>query len=202
MHVPSVDVNTLTGDVSSESEDRGTPSSAAPTSVGAAEKSFAIRPPQQRRSREAWTRVLDAGVALLEEGGHEAFTIAAVCERAGVAPRAIYDRTDTKDTLFLAVYEHGLRRVREDNLRFADHERWEHLPATALIEHAVRELASVFSAHRAFLRSVMLVSGVHPEIRRRGSLYSREVGQQFTALLLGVREQIDHPDPDTAVSAA
>ena len=53
-----------------------------------------VRPPKQQRSREAWNRVLDAGVAILEDGGYDAFTIAAVCERAAVAPTAIYARTD------------------------------------------------------------------------------------------------------------
>ncbi|MFE7655706.1 hypothetical protein ACFU6M_22890 [Streptomyces bottropensis] len=38
--------------------------------------------------------------------------MAAVCERAKVAPRAIYDRTTSKEALFLAVYEHGLSRIR------------------------------------------------------------------------------------------
>ena len=60
-------------------------------------ESLAIRPPLQRRSREAWTRVLDAGVTLLEEGGYEAFTIAAVCASARVPPRAIYARAASKD---------------------------------------------------------------------------------------------------------
>ena len=41
-----------------------------------------VRPPKQERSRAAWNRVLDAGVAILEDGGYDAFTIAAVCERA------------------------------------------------------------------------------------------------------------------------
>ena len=67
-----------------------------------------VRPPKQQRSREAWNRVLDAGVAILEDGGYDAFTIAAVCERAAVAPTAIYARTTSKDALFLAVYEHGI----------------------------------------------------------------------------------------------
>lgn len=35
-----------------------------------------IRPPRQERSRRAWDRVLDAGVALLEEAGYAGFTIA------------------------------------------------------------------------------------------------------------------------------
>ena len=146
-------------------------------------------------------RVLDAGVALLEEGGYQAFTIAALCERAQVPPRAIYARTPSKDTLFLAVYEHGVQRIRQDNLRFADPERWEHLTAAELIEQAVRELAAVFRAHGAFLRSIILISGVHPEIRRRGSSYSHEVGQQFSTLILRSPEQIDHPQPEAAASA-
>src|SRR3954468_9843732 len=83
-----------------------------------------VRPPKQRRSREAWNRVLDAGVAILEDGGYDAFTIAAVCERARVAPPAIYARTASKDALFLAVYEHGIARLRADEGVFADTARW------------------------------------------------------------------------------
>ncbi|MEV5354955.1 hypothetical protein [Streptomyces sp. NPDC052693] len=37
---------------------------------------LAIRQPRQERTRQAWARILDAGVALIEEGGYEAFTIA------------------------------------------------------------------------------------------------------------------------------
>ena len=70
-----------------------------------------IRPPRQERSRRAWARVLDAGVTLLEEAGYEGFTIAAVCHRAQVPPRAVYDRAPSKDALFLAVYEHGMARI-------------------------------------------------------------------------------------------
>ena len=72
---------------------------------------LALREPRQRRTREQWDRILDAGVRLLEEGGYEAFTIAALCERAEVPPRALYARAATKDALFLAVYERGMSRV-------------------------------------------------------------------------------------------
>jgi AcrR family transcriptional regulator len=161
---------------------------------------LAIRPPLQQRTREAWSRVLDAGVALLEDGGYEAFTIAAVCQRAHVAPRAIYDRAASKDALFLAVYEHGLQRVRDDNQQFTDNSRWQGFPAPALIDQAIHELAAIFHRHTAFLRPVVLISSVHPEIYRRGAIYSRELGDQFTTLLLHIREQITQPDPETAIS--
>jgi AcrR family transcriptional regulator len=160
-----------------------------------------IRQPLQQRSREAWTRVLDAGVALLEQGGYLALTIAAVCERANVPPRAIYDRAASKDALFLAIYEHGMQRVQKDNARFAEVSRWQDLAAPELVDRAVRDLADVFMRNAAFLRAVVLISGVHPEISRRGSLYSRELGTQFTTLLFRLRDQIDHPDPAVAASA-
>lgn len=163
---------------------------------------FAIRPPRQQRSREAWRRVLDAGVALLEERGYDSFTIAALCERANVAPRAIYDRTDSKDALFLAVYEHGMARVRADQEVFTDESRWGGLTPHQLAVGAVREIAGIFNRHAALLRSVVLVSGAHPEVHRRGVAYSAELGELFAAVLLRARDQMDQPDPERAVRTA
>jgi AcrR family transcriptional regulator len=155
-----------------------------------------IRPPLQERSRRAWARVLDAGVALLEEAGYEGFTIAAVCDRAQVPPRAVYDRAPSKDALFLAVYEHGMARIKADHEIFGDPAHWAGLDAAGLIEAAVRELAAMFGRHQALLRSVVLISGVHPEVYRRGSRYSREMGDVFTALLRPLAAQISHPGTD------
>src|SRR3954451_9264228 len=102
-----------------------------------------VRPPKQQRSREAWNRVLDAGVAILEDGGSDAFTIAAVCERAQGAPPAIYARTTSKDSLLLAVYEHGIARIRAEQDVFADDGRWAGLPPAALVRAAVAETAGI-----------------------------------------------------------
>ncbi|OIJ68408.1 TetR/AcrR family transcriptional regulator [Streptomyces mangrovisoli] len=159
---------------------------------------FAIREPRQERTRQAWMRILDAGVALVEEGGYEAFTIAALCDRAQVAPRALYDRTTNKDALFLAVYEHGIARIAEDQRVFADPGAWQDLAPSELITAAVAELSAVFRRHAAFLKPVMLLSGVHPEVARRGSAHVRALGDAFTALLLRERASFAHPDPDQA----
>jgi len=169
---------------------------------GVPAESLEIRPPVQRRSREAWERVLNAGVELLEEGGYDAFTIAAVCERAQVAPRALYARADSKDALFLAVYEHGMARVRADQTVLTDEERWRDLPPDQLAIGVVNEVAAIFFRNAALLRAVVLISGVHPEVYRRGAHYSRQLGDQVTNLLLHARDAIDDPDPETAVRAA
>jgi AcrR family transcriptional regulator len=168
----------------------------------AAVEPFAVRPPQQKRSREAWGRILDAGVAILEESGYEALTIAAVCDRARVAPRAIYDRIDSKDALFLAVYEHGMARIRADQRVFTDEDRWRGLAAHEVVEQAVREVAGIFLRHTALLRSVVLVSGAHPEVYRRGAIYSSELGDLFAGVLVRVRGKMEQPNPETAVRAA
>jgi AcrR family transcriptional regulator len=160
---------------------------------------LAIRPPQQQRSREAWNRVLDAGVALLEDGGYEAFTIAAICERAGVAPPSIYARTTSKDALFLAVYEHGIERLRAGQAVFADDDRWADLAPDDRIRAAVAEMVRISLRHQQFLRAVVLISAAHAEVRRRGSRYSQELGEGFGQVVLGARDAIRHPDPEAAV---
>lgn len=158
-----------------------------------------IRPPKQRRSREAWNRVLDAGVSILEDGGYEAFTIASVCERAEVAPPAIYARTTSKDALFLAVYEHGIQRLRAEQKVFADNSRWANLSTADLVRAAVAETVGMFLRHERFLRAVVLTSASHPEIRRRGSRYSQELGNGFANVVLRAAGAITLPDVETAV---
>jgi AcrR family transcriptional regulator len=158
-----------------------------------------VRPPLQRRSRETWARVLDAGVALLEDAGYDGFTIAAVCERAQVAPTALYARTTSKDALFLAVYEHGIARLRAGQAVFADEERWTGMPPVELVRSAVAEMVGISLRHERYLRAVVLVSAAHPEVRRRGARYSQELGEGFARVVLRAREAIRHADPEAAV---
>ncbi|MGY2002551.1 TetR/AcrR family transcriptional regulator [Blastococcus sp. SYSU DS1024] len=158
-----------------------------------------VRLPQQRRSRETWARVLDAGVALLEDTGYDGFTIAAVCARAQVAPTALYARTTSKDALFLAVYEHGIARLRADQEVFADGPRWAGLPPAQLVRSAVAEMVSISLRHQRFLRAVVLVSAAHAEVQRRGSRYSQELGSAFARVVLRERGAVRHAEPEAAV---
>jgi AcrR family transcriptional regulator len=158
-----------------------------------------VRPPKQQRSREAWNRVLDAGVAILEDGGYDAFTIAAVCERAAVAPTAIYARTTSKDALFLAVYEHGIGRLRAGQEVFADGDRWAGLVPVDLVRAAVTEMVGLSLRHQRFLGAVVLLSAAHQEVQRRGDRYARELGDGFTGVVLRAADAITHPDAEAAV---
>jgi AcrR family transcriptional regulator len=160
-----------------------------------------VRPPKQERSRAAWNRVLDAGVAILEDGGYDAFTIAAVCERAAVAPTAIYARTTSKDALFLAVYEHGIAQLRDEQRVFAEETRWAGLAPPALVRTAVAEMVGISLRHQPFLGAIVLISAAHEEVARRGSRYAQELGDGFTRVVLRAADAVTHPDPETAVRA-
>jgi AcrR family transcriptional regulator len=86
-----------------------------------------------------------------EDGGYEGFTIAAVCERARVAPTALYARITPKNALFLAVYEHehGIARLRVEQEVFADEAQWTGLAPAELVRTAVAEMGRHLAAPRA-----------------------------------------------------
>ena len=162
---------------------------------------LSIRPPRQERSRLAWERVLEAGGRLIEEEGCEGFTIAAVCRRAGVSVATIYARASSKDALFLAVYEHVLADITGEELVFEDAERWDALPTPELIRTAVATVADRFLLHADFLGSVILLSGTHVELRRRGAVYSQNLGTRFSKLILSRASEILRASPTAAVDA-
>lgn len=168
-----------------------------PTSGG--DTSTSIRAPRQKRSREAWSRVLDAGVDLLSERGYEGFTISAICDAAGVAPRFIYDRVDGKDDLFLAVYEHGLSRVRAGQSELKRDERWAALRPDELVRGAIGEIGARFRENAAFLRSVVLLSSSVVEVAQRGAAYRGEFEGQFVELLSRIMNDIRHEDAIAAM---
>ena len=158
-----------------------------------------IRPPKQRRSREAWNRVLDAGVSILEDGGYEAFTIAARL-RAGrgraagdLCPhhqqgRSLPRRLRTRHP---APARGAAGLLRQQPMGRPVRGR--------LVRAAVAETVGMFLRHERFLRAVVLTSASHPEIRRRGSRYSQELGNGFARVVLRVADAITLPDVETAV---
>lgn len=160
--------------------------------------SLDVRPPLQRRTREQWERVLDAGLALLDEAGYEGFTIPAMCARAGVPPRALYARVESKDALFLAVYEHGIARVVADHAIFRRPGVWEHLDDHERVSLAVRSVTKIFHAHRDFLRAIVLISGAHPEVARRGARYRADLAELFGSVLERVKLRSGHRSPAAA----
>lgn len=69
------------------------------------------RPPQQKRSRAAMERILQASQTLIAERGTSGLTIADVADHAGVSVGTIYSRFSGKDALIAATQERWLEQV-------------------------------------------------------------------------------------------
>lgn len=63
------------------------------------------RAPAQRRSRERVRQILDASAGLLEDGGYEALTTAAIAERAGISVASIYQFFPNVEAVVLTLAE-------------------------------------------------------------------------------------------------
>ncbi len=81
----------------------------------------------------------------------------------------------------------------------ADPAGWSDWSPADLVRGAVAEMARITLRHQPFLRAVVLVSAAHPEVRRRGSRYSQELGDLFGRLLLRVAGAITHNEPEQAI---
>ena len=128
-----------------------------------------INLPSQARSQAAWRKILDAGRKILEEGGSESLTIAAVCKRAKVSPTAIYARVSGLGDLFWAIYEDSMQEI-IDTYNFELGKAEKHAPGSeSRVRAAVTAVAITFETHAKYLRSVIKVSLSDESLQSRGS---------------------------------
>ncbi|MFV0319224.1 MAG: TetR/AcrR family transcriptional regulator [Microbacterium sp.] len=155
-----------------------------------------VRPPQQERSQVAWNRVLDAGVAILDEIGYTGFTIAAVCKRAGVTPPAIYARVRTKKALYLAVFERGFCPIRAKQVRALDPSRWTDASPGEAVRAAIAAIVRTSLAHEAFFREIALRAEVDPEVAQRTHEARVWTADLFRDVALRHPSALRDPSPD------
>jgi AcrR family transcriptional regulator len=147
-------------------------------------REVAVRPPRQARTRASWERVLDAGVAILAEHGYGGLTIGALCERARVTPPTIYARAANKEALLLAVYERAMQRVAQSDRLDPDDEIWRELSSRDVVRELVAGVARIWTEGAAVLRPIVHRAAHDPEVWRRGTQLSVDLGRRFRAILL------------------
>ncbi len=142
-----------------------------------------VRPPRQRRSQDAWKRILDAGVAILAEQGREALTVTATCQRAGVAPTALYARVDGISGLFWAVYDREMVHVQAtlDALLL----RAAATPAgsDARIRAVIDAQCETFRRYAEFMHQIVNIAVTDAALRERGSRESLASVERMASLL-------------------
>lgn len=162
-----------------------------------------IRPPQQRRSQESLERLLQSGFEVLREQGFDGFTLQEVSRRAGVSIGSIYARVPSREALIMAIYERAMAWTAEEEAEQLELARsMEGSPPAERIQAFVSAEVTTMLSHSDTLRVFMRGANTYPEIWERGAVKSQANAKAFKEGILGVREHIDHPDPELAIDIA
>lgn len=163
------------------------------------ETSLDLPPAQQARSRLTQQRILEAGTALLEEGGTEVLTIAAVASRAGVSVGSVYRRFGDKDRLTAALQHDMIDKFRADIIRRFEPVRTD---PTGLVASAVAGITETFEAHERLMRVFVTAATADLAVARVGSEASIDAGHVFRQFLEPIVPIIDVPEPELRLDFA
>ncbi|MFE1839698.1 TetR/AcrR family transcriptional regulator [Streptomyces sviceus] len=157
------------------------------------EPTLDLPPAQQARSRLTQQRILEAGTALLEEGGTEALTIAAVASRAGVSVGSVYRRFGDKDRLLAALQHDMIDQFRADIIRRFAPLRTDPI---ALVASAVTGLTETYQAHERLMRVFLAAGATDAAVARVGSEAAMDANRVFRHFLEPIVPMIDAPEPE------
>ncbi len=155
--------------------------------------------PQQRRSAEKLTRILQATEELLTERVFESLTVAEIAARAKVSVGLLYTRFRGKEDLLPALLERHHREVGQrlsglfDALAGA-------AAAAERLEVLVGFAVDYHLQHRGLLRALSLHAKSHPESLSAQMFQERtQQYEQVATLVVGDGTEIRHSDPNQAV---
>ena len=160
-----------------------------------------IRQPLQRRSQEAFDRVLKAGREILEAKGVEGFTVAAVSKRSRVSVGSIYLRAPSREALLLAIHDSEMQRLEREEESYHETDELA-LDARAYVIDLVTKTAGHTLANAGILRAFMRRGPDDPEIWARAQATSQRIADDFEKAMLKRRDAFRHPDPEKAVDFA
>lgn len=159
-----------------------------------------IRPPQQARARERFQRVIDAGRQILAEQGIQGFTLAHVCERAGVSIGSVYSRVDSIDGLFVAIHNDVMAELDSRTHHLQALSTRTDLTTADLVATAVRLVWAMYREYEGELRAFILRAAADECIRDLGVAHARRLEQAFTSVLASRADEF--ADADEAIRAS
>jgi len=158
-----------------------------------------VRPPKQARSRETLDRIAQAALELMEEGGVESATVAAIVERAGASVGSFYARFAGKDDLI---------RYLQDRIWSEARDRWDAaletkdlggLSIESVVEGVVGLLLRSFRADYHQREVLGRERRQDEEGARRVFEFHQHILSTVSPLFLAHRREITHPEPEWAI---
>lgn len=155
-----------------------------------------MRTPLQTRSTSSSDRMLEATLELLEAGGLQAVTVAAVADRAGTSNGSLYHRFGDRAGLLRAAQDRALSAIEEETAAAFARADQEADDDRALILLAQTALA-IFARHRGPMRAFLVEGQGEPAIQTRNERSSHLLASTVTGWLRG-RFGASRPDAEAA----
>lgn len=157
-----------------------------------------IRAPQQARTREGLTRLLDSAEQLVATRGFDHAGIAEITRAARSSVGAFYRRFADKDALLHALHQRFCDEARATADVALDPARW----AGASTEVVAREfsafLVEVFREREGFFRAIVQRGASDAAVRERTDHLFEYLTARLAALLRERGRDIAHEDPELA----
>ncbi|MFH1764299.1 MAG: TetR/AcrR family transcriptional regulator [Gemmatimonadota bacterium] len=159
----------------------------------------ALRPPKQARSRETLDRIAQAALELMEEGGVEGATVAAIVGRAGASVGSFYARFAGKDDLIRYLQDRIWSEARDRWDAALKTQDWGDLSTESVVEAVVGLLLRSFRADYHQREVLGRERRQDEEGARRVFEFHQHILSTVTPLFLTHRKEITHPDPEWAI---
>jgi AcrR family transcriptional regulator len=158
-----------------------------------------LRPPKQARSRKTLDSIAQAALELMEEGGVESATVAAIVERAGASVGSFYARFAGKDDLIRYLQDRIWSEARDRWDAALEAQNWEALSIDSVVEGVVGLLLHSFRADYHQREVLGRERRQDEEGARRVFEFHQHILSTVTPLFLAHREELTHPDPEWAI---
>jgi len=161
-----------------------------------------VRPAHQARTRAALNRLLDAAEELLAEKGFDEMGIVEIARRAGTSVGGFYRRFRDKEGLLHALHE----RFCEDARATADEAlapaKWAGASLSEILHQVTGFLVQIHREREGLFRAFLLRGVTDVAVRERTEKVFQYIAARLRDLLEQRRDEISHPDLDTAADIA
>ncbi len=161
-----------------------------------------VRSRGQARGQRTRSALLDAAEALFFEKGIDATSVNDVVARAGSSVGAFYHHFRDKKALVYAFFDRVTAEFHATTQEATDPARWEGASIVDVLEGYLDFALEMGRDRPAFHRASLEVSLRDPTVHENLAEVRAELDSALTQLVLARREEIGHPDPETATAFA